>query len=198
MTIQFIAPDSSVLSPSIFETIWRNFDSPILKPCCNWLNVIETPGQLHVWLLPPKNYRTVTCSHTCTHTYACMCRFKDCWPAMAKDAQGLFIVYNTDADEDNQKEIERWYKISLIEWYTVNNEGSWKAMLWTSHCKQCSLQILNNWSLYLFCRHKVFAGPNKLSDAACRVVGLTTNVNLLNTSPCKQITNSCQHYCRCF
>ena len=29
---------------------------------------------------------------------------------MAKDAQGLFIVYNTDADEDNQKEIERWYQ----------------------------------------------------------------------------------------
>jgi hypothetical protein len=45
-----------------------------------------------------------------------MCRFKDCWPAMAKGAQGLFIVYNTDADEDNQKEIERWYKISLIEY----------------------------------------------------------------------------------
>ena len=106
----------------------RNFDSPILIPCCNWLNVIETPDQLPVWLLPPKNYRTVTCSHTCTHTYACMCRFKDCWPAMAKGAQGLFIVYNTDAEEDNQKEIERWYKISLIEyckqWKVVERQCS--------------------------------------------------------------------------
>lgn len=35
---------------------------------------------------------------------------------MAKGAQGLFIVYNMNADEDNQKEIERWYTISLIEW----------------------------------------------------------------------------------
>lgn len=45
----------------------------------------------------------------------CWCvRFQDCWSAMAKDAQGLFIVYNADAAENNQKELERWWSSPCI------------------------------------------------------------------------------------